>query len=138
VFPARPPTAVRFRAESCNRITIFIPQSEPFISMITEQELAIRRGHAVFRADVERVVRVIAERHRASHAPLNRQLPREILEETLADIGLAARWPAQLINALSLEATIPPGDNLLTSADAVAAGDFGKLVASVLANANTV
>ena len=100
--------------------------------MITEEELAIRRGHAVFRADVERVVRVIAERHRACGALLTRQLMRDILEETLADIGLAARWPAQLIDARLLEITIPPGDDVLTSGDAVAAGDFGKLVARVL------
>jgi hypothetical protein len=104
--------------------------------MITEEELAIRRGHAVFRADVERVVRVIAERRRACGALLTRQLMRDILDETLADIGLAARWPAHLIDARLLEATIPPGDDVLTSADAVAAGDFGKLVASVFAGPN--
>jgi hypothetical protein len=58
------------------------------------------------------------------------------LEETLADIGLAARWPAQLIDARLLEITIPPGDDVLTSGDAVAAGDFGKLVARVLVGPN--
>ncbi|MGF6726864.1 hypothetical protein P3T43_006256 [Paraburkholderia sp. GAS41] len=105
--------------------------------MITEEELAIRRGHAIFRADVERVVRVIAERHHASHALLTRQLMREILEETLADIGLAARWPAQLLTALSVEAKIPPNDDLLTSDDAIAAGDFGRLVARVFADEDT-
>jgi hypothetical protein len=44
-----------------------------FEEMTNDEILAVQRGRAAFLADVDRVVRVIAERHRAQGAPLTWQ-----------------------------------------------------------------
>src|SRR5260370_31842001 len=82
--------------------------------MTQDEILAVQRGRAAFLSDVERVVRVIAERHRAQGAPLTWQLVRDIRDEALADIGLAARWPAEEIQRLAEATSLPQADGWIS------------------------
>jgi len=82
---------------------------------INDEESHILR--AAFRADVTQIVRVIAQRHRASGAALTWQLVRDVREEALADIGLASRWPISMIEQLAAASPVPPSDGQLTAAD---------------------
>jgi len=74
---------------------------------------------AAFLADATRVVRVIAQRHCASGAALTWQLIRDIREEALADIGLASRWPAQMIDQLAATSSVSPLDGRVMAEEAV-------------------
>jgi hypothetical protein len=91
-----------------------------------EDDLVPQVRQTRFHRDAERVVRIIAERHRASGAVLTWQLVREIREEALADIGLASRWPAQLLDALAAASVVPPLDGWLSQDEMESLCDFAK------------
>ncbi|MFM0046085.1 hypothetical protein PQR05_30155 [Paraburkholderia sediminicola] len=101
------------------------------MKMTNDETLAIQRGQAMFVADVGRVVATIAERHRATGAPLTWQLVREIREEALADIGLAGRWPAQVLDELCSIDLAPPLDGPLRQQDLATLGELGRPIANV-------
>ena len=99
---------------------------------VTHDEIrAIQRGKAAFATDVARVVQTIAQRHRAVGTPLTWQLIREIREETLADLGLAARWPASLLEQDAADAVVPPQDGSLSAEDIRTLCDLARPVADV-------
>lgn len=77
------------------------------------EELAIQRGHARFVADVMQTVRNIAERYRATSAALTGDAAGAILDEALADLGLASRWPEQQLTTLANSVERPTGAALL-------------------------
>jgi hypothetical protein len=104
--------------------------------MTNDELLAVQRGRAAFLADVDRVVRVIAERHRAQGAPLTWQLVRDICDEALADIGLAARWPAERIEQLAVATSLPPVDSWLTPADTENLFDLARPIAQTFGVVN--
>lgn len=87
------------------------------MSLLDDEQLAIRRGHARFEADVAQTVRVIAERHHASGAALTGDAARAILEEALADVGLASRWPPEQLGALAAGIELPSGNAPLAETD---------------------
>lgn len=102
-------------------------RDEDSLEALTNDEvLAVQRGRAAFLADVGRVVGTIAERHRAAGALLTWQLVRDILEEALADIGLAARWPVALLEEVAAAAAVPPLDGCLTDSDMSTLSDVGR------------
>lgn len=82
-----------------------------------DEDLAIQRGHARFVADVTQTVRVIAERYRATGAALTGDAAAAILDEALADVGLASRWPAEQLAALADDLERPGGASLLSMDD---------------------
>lgn len=99
---------------------------------MTHDEIrALQRGQAAFAADVARVVQTIAQRHRAVGTPLTWQLIREIREETLADLGLAARWPAVLLEQVAADAVVPSQDGGLSAEDISALCDLARPVGLV-------
>lgn len=99
---------------------------------VTHDELiAIRRGQAAFATDVALVVQTIARRHRAVGTPLTWQLIREIREETLADLGLAARWPAALLEQVAADAVVPSQDGALSAEDISSLCDLARPVGLV-------
>jgi hypothetical protein len=68
-----------------------------------------------FKADVERVARIISERHITVGIALSWQLLREIEEETLWDLGLLSRWPAETVAEFALTCELAPHDGLVTA-----------------------
>jgi hypothetical protein len=73
-----------------------------------------------FIADVERVARIICERHIAAGSELSWHLLREIEEETLWDLGLLSRWPTETIAEFALKCQIGPHSGLVTADGSVA------------------
>lgn len=104
-------------------------------ALTRDELLAVQRGRATFLADVNHVVATIAERHRAAGAQLTWHLVRDIREEALADIGLAARWPAELLNDLALAAVVPPLDGPLSAADFDSLCGFTRQIADTFCDA---
>lgn len=90
------------------------------MNSLDDEQRAIQRGRARFEADVAQTVRVIAERYRAHGMTLNGDTARAILDEALADVGLASRWPADLLAPLAATVELPPDDAALS-------GDGGNL-----------
>lgn len=87
------------------------------MTYLDDEQLAIRRRWARFEADVAQTVRVIAERYRAHGMALTGDTARAILDEALADVGLASRWPADLLATLAGTIDLPSGDAPLSSDD---------------------
>jgi hypothetical protein len=85
--------------------------------MSDEEQLAIQRGRARFESDVSQTVRVIAERYRAGGAALTSDTARAILEEALADVGLASRWSGDALATLANSIDMPSGDAPLSEDD---------------------
>jgi hypothetical protein len=73
-----------------------------------------------FKADIERVARVICERYIAVGTALSWQLLREIEEETLCDLGLLSRWPAEAVAEFADRCEVAPHDGLATADSAAA------------------
>jgi hypothetical protein len=71
-----------------------------------------------FKADVERVARIISERHITVGIALSWQLLREIEEETLWDLGLLSRWPAETVAEFALTCELAPHDGLISTESA--------------------
>ena len=89
-----------------------------------EIDTTVRR--AAFARDVAVIVRIIAERHRAGSACLTWQLVREIREEALADLGLASRWPVELLDELVAEFPVPPFEGVLSSVEMDSLCEFAR------------
>jgi len=103
-----------------------------------DELLAVQRGRAAFQADVGRVVRNIAERHFSAGEQLTWQLIRDIREEVLADLGLAARWPTDLFDELTTATAIPRLDGCPTEDDIGTLAWFGRPIAMVFCHAKPV
>lgn len=72
-------------------------------------------GRAALVADVQRVARVVADRHLKSGAALTWSLLREIEEETLCDISLLGRWPVQALMEFVDRSQIPPNEDVVSA-----------------------
>ncbi|WP_176060286.1 hypothetical protein [Paraburkholderia sp. BCC1876] len=95
-----------------------------------DEVLAEQRAQAAFLTDVSRVVATIATRHHAASSPLTWQLLRDIREEALAAIGLAARWPAWRLDEIVAASAVPPLDGCPTGAEVGALPVLGRAIAA--------
>lgn len=99
-----------------------------------EEQQALQRGRARFEADVAQTVRIIAERYRATGATLTGDAARAILEGALADVGLASRWPEELLAGLAESIAMPSGSTPLTAEDAHCAEPLAQPVIEAFSN----
>jgi hypothetical protein len=81
-----------------------------------------------FIADIERVARTICERHTAVDTELSWQLLREIEEETLWDLGLLSRWPAEIIAEFALTCQLAPHDGQVTAEAAAELAGLSRFI----------
>jgi hypothetical protein len=86
---------------------------------------------AAFDADLAQVLRTIAERYASNGAGLTWQLVRDIREETLADLGLAARWPVEVLERVATHSGVPPLDGWIVPAEIGGLCDLARNIANV-------
>ncbi|MBN3761267.1 hypothetical protein G3O01_10600 [Burkholderia sp. Ac-20365] len=79
----------------------------------------------------------IAQRYRSNGAGLTWQLVRDIREEALADLGLAARWPGEMIERVASASPIPPLDGWIGPAEIGGLCDLARTIADVFRAAAT-
>jgi hypothetical protein len=93
---------------------------EPTLSVNLHQQ------ERAFWEDVSQIVRTIAQRHRAKSDVLSWQLVRDVCEEALADLGLAARWSTETIDRLASRSPVPPFDGWISTDHAIAMCELDK------------
>lgn len=91
----------------------------------------LHRQERAFWEDVSRIVRIIAQRHRARSDVLSWQLVQDVLEEALSDLGLAARWPTETIDRLAARSPVPPFEGWISTDHAIAMCELAKPIVSV-------
>ncbi|TCK33477.1 hypothetical protein B0G84_7715 [Paraburkholderia sp. BL8N3] len=82
--------------------------------MTDEQVATLKLGRDTFQADVQSIARVIVQRHLACGAEPTWQLLRDIVEETLCDLGLISQWGVEPLQALVATLAIPSIDGSIT------------------------
>lgn len=95
-----------------------------------DEDRPTAQQQAAFDADLAKVLNTIVDRYVSKGADLTWQLVRDIQEETFADLGLAARWPVEMIDCAATQSDVPPFDGSITDAEAGGLSRLARVVAA--------